>query len=101
MKIGQNNPETFWSIINRINNCGKKQIDPEDNTPEKKWVSHFKALLNGKNVPRINHILHTEVNTFNLILDSRISDKEVQESLGELKVGKSCGLEESWIKALC
>ena len=41
MKIGQNDPKSFWIIINRMNNWGKKQIDPAYNIPIKNWINHF------------------------------------------------------------
>ena len=94
MEIGQNDPKTFWIIINRMNNWGKEQIDPADNIPTEKWISHFEGLLNDKNVTKSYSNIHTEINTFDPILDSRISDKELLEALGELKASKAPGPDE-------
>ena len=95
MKIGQSDPKSFWVIINKMNNWGKKQIDPGDNIPTEKWINHFKILLNEKTLTNSNTNTHINtVNTFDPILDSRISDKELQEALGELKVGKAPGPDE-------
>ena len=91
MKIGQSDPKTFWVIINRMNNWGKKQIDPADSIPTDKWINHFEKLLNEKKLTKNNINTNTEINTFDPILDSRISDKELQEALSELKVGKAPG----------
>ena len=95
MTIGQNDPKSFWAIINKMNNWGKKQIDPGDSIPTEKWVSHFKTLLNENTSTNSTPNTHVEnVNTFDPILDRRISDKEIQEALDELKVGKAPGPDE-------
>ena len=72
-------------------NWGKNQTDPADNISTDKWVKYFEGLLNDKNVTKTSFHAQTNVNTFDPILDGRISDKELEEGLTQLKVGKAPG----------
>ena len=91
MEIGQNDPKSFWHIINKMNNWGKKQIDPADNISPDTWINHFTDLLTD------THINETTINvqggsiTFDPILDSRIKIKELRDALASLKAGKAPG----------
>ena len=91
MGIGLNNPKTFWDIIKKMNNWGKKQVDPADKISCEVWERHFKDHLNDKtpNSQLIDN--HNEINTFDPILDSIISDKELRDALAAIKIGKSAG----------
>ena len=94
MEIGFNNPKTFSDIIKKMNNWGKKQVDPADKISCEAWERHFKDLLNDKtpNSQLIDN--HNEINTFDPILDSIISDKELCDALAAIKIGKSSGPDE-------
>ena len=93
-EIGHNDPKTFWSIISRMNNWGKNQTDPADNITIDKWVRHFEGLLNDKTTTKTSSHTQTNGNTFDPILDGRISYKELKEGLAQLKVGKAPGPDE-------
>lgn len=89
MEVEKKDPKTFWDIINNMNNWGKDKIDPADKISPKRWVEHFKNLLNNTNKGDINAL---EVgNSFEAVLDSRITTNEIQEALCELKTGKAPG----------
>ena len=77
-----------------MNNWGKKQVDPADKISYEVWERHFKDLLNDKtpNSQLIDN--HNEINTFDPILDSIISDKELRDALAAIKIGKSAGPDE-------
>ena len=74
-----------------MNNWGKTRADPAENIGTDKWVRHFEGLLNDKNVTKTSPDTQTNVNTFDPVLDGRISDKELREGLTQLKAGKSPG----------
>ena len=71
LEIGQNDPKTFWSTINKMNNWGKTKVDLADNISSEKWTKHFQTLLNGKQ--RSPYPLDEGPGTFEPILDSRIT----------------------------
>ena len=92
IEIGQNDPKLFWSTIKKMNNWGKKKIDPTDNISPEKWINHFETLLNDKND---NHPdIGRGYRTFEPILDSTISLKELRDALKCLKGGKAPGPDE-------
>jgi hypothetical protein len=92
IEIGQNDPKLFWSTINKMNNWGKKKIDPAENISPETWISHFETLLNDKNANPLD--IQRGPGTFEPILDSRISIKELRDALGNIKVGKAPGPDE-------
>ena len=92
IQIGQNDPKLFWSTITKMNNWGNQRTDPSDKISPENWISHFETLLNDKNA---NHpSFDEEYTTFNPTLDSRISLKELQDALNNLKAGKAPGPDE-------
>ena len=90
IEIGKNDPKSFWNIIDKMNKWGKENNDPADNIAPKSWLNHFKKLLNctKSNIVTTSPIFR---NTFEPILDSRITSKEIKEALAELKIGKAPG----------
>ena len=46
MNIGMNNPKSFWSIINKMNNWGKIQTEDTEHIKPSTWAKYFKNLLN-------------------------------------------------------
>ena len=92
MEIGQNDPKQLWSLINRMNNWGKQQVDPVDAISSERWHAHFNNLLNDVNIAE-DRILGAkcEPDTFDPILDSRIKVEEMREALMFLKSGKAPG----------
>ena len=91
MKIGQNDPKKFWCIINKMNHWGKEKTDPADAISPMTWINHFKGLLNNSKQTNAITEVSRGVNTFDPILDSRISAQELQEALANLKIGKAPG----------
>ena len=87
--VGKKDPRTFWNIINRINKWGKEQSDPSEKISPERWNKHFTKLLDGANDKEI--ALVEAGNTFEPILDSRITTKEILETLAEMKSGKAPG----------
>ena len=92
IEIGQNDPKLFWSTITKMNNWGKKKTDPSDKITPETWISHFKTLLNdgNANTPTIGE----GHRTFEPVLDSRISVKELRDALNNVKGGKAPGPDE-------
>ena len=92
MNIGQNDPKTFWSLIDRMNNWGKLRTDPVDAIPSETWNTHFNSLLNNDNIAE-DRILRAkcEPDTFEPILDRRMTVEEMREALTTLKSGKAPG----------
>ena len=75
-----------------MNNWGKNEKDPAENIPCEKWVKYFDGLLNDKNAAhRRNLPIQMNVNTFDPVLDGRISITELKQGLADLKVGKAPG----------
>ena len=72
-----------------MNKWGKEITDPADHITPRRWSEHFKRLLNSDKVNNGNTL--DAVNTFEPILDSRITLKEMHESLAELKTSKAPG----------
>ena len=104
MNIGQRDPKQFWSIINKMNNWGKERTDPTEQIRPNEWVKYFKMLLKDGNEGAspdgnfsenlrdgIYSNTHEGHNTFEPILDSRITVTELREALSELKPGKAPG----------
>ena len=90
MEVKKKDPKAFWNIINNMNNWGKDKIDPAEKISPKRWAEHFKNLLNS--AKKGDKLITLEVgNTFETVLDGRITTKEIQEALSELKTGKSPG----------
>ena len=89
MKIGQNDPKLFWDTIKKMNNWGKKQVDPSDDIAPEKWVDYFQNLLNDKR-PGPNDRSENRP-TFDPILDSKIKAKELRDALSNLKNNKAPG----------
>ena len=101
--IEQNDPKVFWNIIKQMNNWGKDKTDETDNITPSNWRKYFKTLLNGTKSPKETTSTQTtermnDVDTpsliyesFNPILDSRISTIEMREAISKLKNNKSPG----------
>ena len=91
--IEANDPSQFWYIINKMNNWGKETTDHTDNITPAKWHNYYKSLLNStkKNEHENNHDLYSEIPSFDPILDSRITKKEMNKALHDLKRRKSPG----------
>ena len=93
IEVGQRDPKTFWSIIDKMNNWGKDKIDHSDNISPKKWKKYFEELLNEKGflTPQSTHT--KETNTFDPLLDGAIKEEELRDAMKELKSGKTPGLD--------
>ena len=96
MNIGMNDPKTFWTIINKMNNWGKDQKEDTEHIKPSTWTNYFKKLLN-KNEPA--NLSHSTVNTpdirpvgtFDPTLDGIITVEELRDALGHLKGNKAPG----------
>ena len=90
--IGQNDPKLFWATITKMNSWGKKKTDPADKISPTSWINHFETLLNDNSaiIPWVGE----GYRTFEPILDSRISIKELKDALNNLKGGKAPGPDE-------
>ena len=88
-EIGLHDPKAFWGIIKKMNNWGKESEDPVENITPKTWVKHFEGLLNEKNARKID--IHGGHNTFDPILDRRITSQELRDALTNLKPNKAHG----------
>ena len=101
--IEQNDPKVFWNIIKQMNNWGKDKTDETDNITPSNWHKYFKTLLNRTNptkeatstqtAERMNDVDTPSLiyESFNPILDSRISTVEMREAISKLKNKKSPG----------
>ena len=90
--LGQNDPKLFWDTIKKMNNWGKRKLDPSNDISTKTWINHFENLLNDDNAyPRT---VQGEQKTFEPILDGRITPKELEDALNNLKGGKAPGPDE-------
>ena len=90
LEIGKHDPKSFWNIIDKMNNWGKQRSDPADNITPNRWLEHFRKLLNNTQMNVTAMTVEPTV-TFEPTLDSKISLKEMQEALAELKTGKAPG----------
>ena len=93
IELGQNDPKKFWDTIKKMNNWGEKKTDPCDDIDVKTWVSYFEKLLNDKNSHHVVDVLGGR-RTFEPILDSMITLKELRDAIGNLKSGKAAGPDE-------
>ena len=91
--IEANDPNQFWCIIKKMNNWGKEVTDRTDNITPAKWHNYYKTLLNRTNEKeeKTSHNLYSEIPSFDPILDSRITKKEMNKALHDLKHKKSPG----------
>ena len=92
IELGQNNSKLFWDTIKKMNNWGEKKRDPSDDISTKSWINYFEKLLNYENTSATD--VREELRTFEPILDSRITQKELRDALCKLKCGKSPGPDE-------
>ena len=102
-KIERNDPKKFWNVIKQMHNWRKEKTDETDNITPANWLKYFKSLLNNTNFPQeanspqpnvcMNGVDKTSLKyeSFNPILDSRISATEMRDALGKLKNKKSPG----------
>ena len=93
IRLGQNDPKQFWNTIKEMNNWGKKNNDPTDDIDTDTWIKYFKNLLN-EDHPQMKPTEDIFIPTFEPTLDRRITLKELQEALGNLKSGKAAGPDE-------
>ena len=91
MNIGKNNPRGFWELINKMNNWGKETREPSNNITPEKWKKHFLQLLNNEERVNTEISIYKSFDTFDPILDSRFTLKEMREAITELKAGKAPG----------
>ena len=91
--IEANDPNQFWHIINKMNNWGKERKDLTDNITPSKWHKYYKSLLNStsKKEETNRNNIGSEIPSFDPILDSRITKKEMNKALNDLKCKKSPG----------
>ena len=89
MEIGQNDPKLFWRTIKKMNRWGKEQTDPSDGITPKRWIDYFQDLLNDTNTGLAD--FPRGFQTFEPILDKRISVNELREALQKLKGDKAPG----------
>ena len=88
LELGKNNPKSFWNVIKKMNNWGKEKNDPADKISPKHWREHFEKLLNSS---KPEPTAHASGGSFEPIIDSRITLKEILEALRDLKAGKAPG----------
>ena len=89
MNIGKSDTKGFWKIINKMNNWGKEINDPSNIISPEMWNKHFRQLLNKDERLNTEPGRYKPFCTFDPILDSRFTLKEMREALTELKAGKA------------
>ena len=91
MELQQNDPKSFWKIIETMNNWGKEKMDPSNNIAPKTWKKYFQELLNNRGVKKVDNPQGGLCNTFEPILDRHIDKDELKNGLDHLKKGKAPG----------
>ena len=87
-EIENGDPKSFWNLLSKMRKWGKINPDSADNIEPDRWVNHFTKLLNTAiSSPR----KAIDFRTFEPILDSILSLKEIKEALRDLKAGKAHG----------
>ena len=92
-EVGMRDPEKFWGIIHKMNNWGNDYTEKTDRIKPDTWSNHFKKLLNTQsNInPNTSEGRQGTGDTFDPILDRRITIEEMREGLSELKSKKAPG----------
>ena len=97
INMGTEHPQTFWSVINKMNNWDKGETENTEHIKPSTWATYFKKLLN-KNEP--DHYTHSNdlypmnpnfTPTFDPSLDGVITAKEMREALEQMKDKKAPG----------
>ena len=89
MKIEQNDPKLFWNTIKKMNNWGKKQLDPVEDIAPKTWIDYYEKLLNDTRPSTPD--TSTNIPTFQPFLDRKITIEELHSALRKLKNNKAPG----------
>ena len=90
MNIGINDPQNFWTIINKMNSWGKDKIEETEHIKPHTWNEYFKKLLNKPSCPPNNTQTNTTP-TFDPMLDGIITLQEVLKALQAMKNNKAPG----------
>ena len=94
LKIGLEDPKSFWNIIKQMNNWGKEKDDETDQITPLTWKEYFTKLLNDRtstNALPIDETTPQPTPTFNPILDRKITMIELRKALTLLKNHKAAG----------
>ena len=97
--LNENNPQAFWDLYNKLVDLDKRtRINPI--SPDE-WVNHFTNILSStanKHQPELEYDMDQYINNnidsvFNE-LNFHIKTSEIIKSISNLKLGKSCGLDQ-------
>ena len=102
LHVELNDPKRFWEIINKMNNWGIEKTDQTEYIEPSTWHKHFKSLLNRRNSRKESTQTHVtkdrdkignlwNYETFDPIIDGRITAAEMRDALRQLKNRKSPG----------
>ena len=102
--IGLRDPKQFWAIIKKMNNWGNEPTDQTEHIQPNDWIKYFKKLLTCGNEGMDSGVIPlgtsrdgvgpngtADYDTFEPVLDSRITLEELPESLSDIKLGKATG----------
>eukprot|EP00112_Aurelia_sp_Birch-Aquarium-sp1_P010181 Seg2187.2 transcript_id=Seg2187.2/GoldUCD/mRNA.D3Y31 product="hypothetical protein" protein_id=Seg2187.2/GoldUCD/D3Y31 len=96
LEIEDQDPKTFWKLIDNMRKWGKTSKDSADAIHQTKWYDHFSKLLNNNNencIAKDQEKLLAELEKTPCFSksDFRICEEELLKALNSLKKNKSPG----------